>query len=131
MTKDTAILLSLGFFVFDRIQRSKELPAVILVDHLPGGYNAMTVPPIGIFLKRSQVNNTQLFDHEMIHWQQYRDRGTVLFYVDYMLGLLAGYDEHPMEIEARFNENDFARYNYTYAVRNGLANTLYDPTFRQ
>lgn len=41
-----------------------------------------------------------------------------------------GYDKMPMEIEARKNESDYCKNNYTECVRNGTAKTVYNPNFR-
>lgn len=130
MNHNTAIVIGLGTMIVDRIQRAREMPPIFIWESLPFGHNAMTIPPIGIFIKRSEQNNDLLLQHELIHWRQYQDRGTLMFYVDYFLGLLAGYDDHPMEKEARYLESDFAQQHYTYSVRNGLAATVYNPDFR-
>lgn len=130
MKKDTVILTSIVLLIVDRIAINNP-PKIYYSKNLLFGHNAMTIAPIGIFIKESEKENAALLQHELIHWEQYCSRGMFLFYLDYLLGLLHnGYDLHPMELEARSNENDFSKYNYTYAVRNGLANTIFDPNFR-
>ena len=41
-----------------------------------------------------------------------------------------GYDKMPMEMEARANESDYCKENYTECVRNGKSNTVNNPNFR-
>lgn len=108
----------------------KKPPMICYVDDLPFGYNAMTVPPVGIFIKRSQHDNKALLDHEMIHWAQYQRMGLLGFYAAYTKGSTEGYDANPMEIEARANETDYCKLNYTTCVRNGTAKTIQDKNFK-
>jgi hypothetical protein len=104
---------------------------LIVVDELPGELNAMCVPPIGIYIRKGNEGNADLIEHELFHWWQFQERGLLPFYFDYATGYLVnGYDQHPMEIEARFNECDYCRQNYTECVRNGWAKTVYNPFFR-
>lgn len=66
------------------------------------GYWGITLPPFGIFILAEHLSDEKLKRHEMAHWEQARQMGTLRFYVVY-LWLLArhGYQKHPMEIEAR------------------------------
>jgi hypothetical protein len=94
--------------------------------------NAVTLPPFGIFINIKQRRNLQLLRHELRHWAQYERMGLVRFCIGYMAANIKyGYDHNPFEIEARSNENHFARYNYTEAVRTGLARTVSNPNFRK
>jgi hypothetical protein len=61
-----------------------------------------------VFIKRSFWVEASLYQrrrvlrHEAVHWQQYQDRGLIRFYWDYItLRIRYGYENHPMEIEAR------------------------------
>jgi hypothetical protein len=104
---------------------------VFVADELPGNLNAMCVPPFGVFVKKGNEENEQLLQHEFIHWEQFRTRGLLPFYLEYVAQYLVnGYDAHPMEREARFNECEFCQDNYTECVRQGLAKTVYNPSFR-
>jgi hypothetical protein len=123
-------LIAAAIMVIDTSRRLVRKPPIYYVDHLPFGFNAMTVPPIGIFITKANAENSLLLYHELIHWRQYLESGTVFFYVRYMLGWLSGYDGHPMEIEARQLENEHVQNNYTASVRSGLAKTIHDPDFR-
>lgn len=106
-------------------------PVIRIVDALPGGYNAMTIPPFGIWITKNEAKNANLLAHELIHWRQYQELGLIAFVQRYTRELQQyGYDFMPMEIEARFNEPAIVKYNYTQAVRNGTANTVYNPNFR-
>jgi hypothetical protein len=64
----------------------------------------MALPPIGIFIKNSHKDNETIHKHELIHWEQYKERGFLRFYLEYFfLWVCAGfsYSNHPWEIEAR------------------------------
>lgn len=109
----------------------KRMPDIHVVDKLPMNYNAVTIPPIGIFILKGQAGNQDLLNHEMIHWKQYQESGLFPYYYNYMKGMIVnGYDLHPMEQEARANEDPECRTNYTACVRGGQARTVYNPTFR-
>ena len=114
----------------EHLQRKGE-PNVIPLGSLPFDYNAMTVPPIGIFIRKDQISNQALLDHERVHWSQYQDRGLFGFYTDYyQQARLYGYDAMPMELEARQNESPYCQCNYTQCVRSGIAKTVSNPNFR-
>lgn len=69
------------------------------------GYAGITLPPFGIFLLRERFNDVRLRRHELAHAAQVLRYGIPGFYVRY-LWLLArhGYENHPLEIEARAAE---------------------------
>ena len=71
------------------------------------GYDGITLPPFGVFIRAECLADDRLCRHEAAHWAQYQRMGAVRFYLAY-LWLLArhGYQHHPMEIEARAAEND-------------------------
>jgi hypothetical protein len=109
----------------------KRQPDVKYVDTVPLNYNAITLPPFGILIDKKQANNKALLDHENIHWQQYQRMGLLPYYFKYAVDYLHyGYDHHPMEIEARQNESEAVRMNYTEAVRSGTAQTVKNLNFR-
>lgn len=69
-------------------------------------YHAITIPPIGIFIKEEHRNNQKIMNHEMVHWEQYLRLGLLKFYFKYLKEfLIFGYQKMPMEIEARHEEN--------------------------
>lgn len=114
-----------------RAQRKKE-PAIRYVEKVPFGFNALTLPPAGIYIEKVQEGNEALLQHELIHWKQYQRMGLLPYYINYAYGMtVQGYDRHPMEIEARANESEYCRLNYTECVRNGSALTVRDPNFRK
>ncbi len=92
---------------------------------------AVALPPWGIYIRADQMHNVELLKHELVHWEQYQDRGLISYYTDYAKDLPGGYDKHPMEIEARFNESEYCKTNYTDCVRDGRSNTVYSPNFRR
>jgi hypothetical protein len=111
--------------------RKKE-PDIHYVDSIPGNFNGITIPPIGIFINKDAMGNEQLLKHELIHWRQYQRMGLGRYYYDYARDYLkVGYDAHPMELEARAEESAYCRENYTECVRNGTAKTAYNPKFRK
>ena len=120
----------IGFALYNEIQKSKK-PNVYYKKTLAKNYNAQTIPPFGIYILESEKNNINLLEHELIHWKQYQQKGLLNFYLDYYTQFKSvGYDSMPMEIEARFCENDYCKNNYTECVRNGMANTIFQPNFR-
>lgn len=90
---------------------------------------------IGIVINKNVKNdpNVQnLIDHEMVHWKQCKKYRTILYLILYLLDILYhGYDLSLFEIEARYNESNFGKYYYTYAVREGLAKTPQNINFRK
>jgi hypothetical protein len=116
-------------------QRKKE-PTVRYVDKLPfnASYNALALPPFGIYIKNEHINNVALLSHELTHWKQYQRKGLIPFYVGYLKEYVTvGYDQSPMEKEARTaaGENEYCINNYTECIRNGTAKTAFNPTFRK
>lgn len=122
---------ALALSVYDALAIDQQVP-IYYQDELPGGYNAITWPPIGIFIRTDQLGNNALIAHELVHWYQYQQRGSVIFYLQYLGELITyGYDHMPLELQARFLESDAVKYRYTEAVRNGEALTVYNPNFRR
>lgn len=125
-------MIGAGLLTIYSMKRRKEKPDLIVRDSLPFGFNAMTVPPVGVFVARCQLNNKELLSHELVHWEQYSRMGLIPFYLGYVIQLAKfGYDKSPMEREARRNENKYCRENYTEAVRSGAAKTVFNPGFRK
>jgi len=121
-----------GFGIYTLIQRSRKDPPIYVRKKLAKNYNARTIPPFGIYIKESQKDNQALIDHEKVHWRQFRRRGLSGFYIPYFIQLKKyGYDGMPMEKEARANESDYCKENYTHCVRTGLSRTVFDPNFRK
>ncbi len=68
-------------------------------------YRGIMLPPWGIFLLESSMDDEALIRHERCHWCQYVSKGFLRFYVGYVLLLIRyGYEKHPWEIEARAAE---------------------------
>ena len=66
------------------------------------GYAGITLPPFGIYILAERMNDDALILHEQVHWQQAKRMGTFKFYAVYLWLLVKhGYQNHPMEIEAR------------------------------
>lgn len=117
--------------IYNAIQRKRNTPPVFYKKKLLNNYNARTIPPFGIYIKDSEKENKELLNHELIHWKQYQDKGLVKYYADYSKQINEfGYDKMPMEKEARVNESEYCKDNYTECVRNGLSNTVHNPNFR-
>jgi len=103
------------------------------VKKLPFNYNAITVPPIGIFIQDEDFGNETLLNHELVHWEQYQRNGLLMYYIRYFAQMaFQGYDNSTFEIEARqrTGEKPECIRNYTECVRNGTALTVHDPNFR-
>lgn len=126
-------LIGLGALtVFSIIQRNRKAAPVYYVNWLPFNFNGLSLPPFGIFIRKEQQHNEALKLHELVHWKQYKRYGLFLFLLKFVYHQAKdGYDKNPLEIEARFNESDFCKANYTHCVRNGLAKTVSNPDFRK
>lgn len=129
--KKALIYSLIGLSVYSLYQRSRKDYPVYYVDKIPFGYNGLMIPPFGIFIKKSEKENKDLLLHEVVHWKQFQNNGLLLFLVKFFYyQITVGYDKNPMEIEARFNESDFCKSNYTYCVKNGISKTVSNPNFR-
>lgn len=77
-------------------------PKIYYVQWVVPSYRAITIPPIGIFVKKKCESDQKLLKHEIIHWKQYKRMGLPKFYINYFKQfLIYGYKNMPMEIEAR------------------------------
>lgn len=115
------------------LAQGNKTPKIIIKKKLPFNYNAMTVPPLGIYITENQKDNRKLLQHEFVHWQQYRETGAIIFVLKYLIQkLLYGYDKMPLEIEARkiVGETNFCAKNYTECVKSGNAITVSNKEFR-
>ena len=120
----------IGLVIYNAAQRRRILPPVFVRKTLAKNYNARTIPPFGIFIAESQKDNKALLDHELVHWNQYQKMGLLNFYAQYLSEKKKhGYDNMPMEIEARRNESEHCKTNYTECVRNGTSKTVHNPNF--
>lgn len=121
---------ALGVYTIFR-RYSNKIP-VYYVDSIAANFNARTIPPIGIFIKKSQKDNIDLLNHELIHWKQFQKLGFINFYTTYISEHIKnGYDNNRLEIEARKNESNFCKNNFTACVRSGESKTVYNPNFRK
>lgn len=92
--------------------RAKE-PRIIYTNWIIPPFRAMTIPPFGIFVKKKYKGNSQIIEHDKIHWKQYQRMGLIMFYFRYFIQLIIiGYDTMPMEMEARQNEDEKTKWNY-------------------
>ena len=135
--KRKKVLIGAGIFglvaliIKNQIAKSNP-PKIFYRKKLTGNYNARTIPPFGIYILESEKDNELLIKHELVHWEQYQKLGLFRYYIEYVNQLTQfGYDEMPMQLEARYLEDEAVRTNYTEAVRNGDAVTIYDPDFRR
>lgn len=136
------ILTYLGFFLWYLVgkahgrKEAKNYKAPVFFWRYTFNYNGFIIPYVGIIinssLKESPLLNN-LIDHEFVHWKQWkRYKSATLFIFLYLCDVIYhGYDLSLFEIEARFNENKWVKYNYTQAVRLGLANTPENENFRK
>ncbi len=77
-------------------------------------YRAMTIPPLGIFIKKKYRGDKKILNHDMVHWQQYQKMGLFKFYFRYFKQfLIYGYDNMPMELEARYEEDEYIKKHYS------------------
>ncbi len=127
----SAIIGGVSFLAYAEQQRKNNTPKIYLIKELPNNFHAFTIPPFGIFIKKSEKNNKILIEHELVHWQQFQKEGIISYMFNYIMeSLQNGYDQNKYEIEARHMESDFCQKNYTECVRKGNAKTIYNPNFR-
>lgn len=127
-------LIARGAFVaFVDARRALPVPPVYVARALPGGYNAICLPPFGVFVRAEHAHNRALIEHEAAHWRQFRERGLVGWYAEMAAQyLFDGYDRAALEVEARVaaGEHPDCLYEYTACVRDGRATTVHAPRFR-
>jgi len=85
----------------------------------------MTIPPFGIFIKKQYIISDQkILNHDMVHWKQYRKMGLLNFYFQYFKQFIVfGYDKMPMELEARYKENEYTKRHYSKIYHHSTKNT--------
>ena len=120
-----------GFSLFSLYMRKRDKVNIYYVNRLPRNHNAITIPAVGIFIKESEKENKELLNHELVHWEQYKREGLLMLPKYIIENLRKGYDENNYEVEARGNESEYCKYNYTKCVRTGKAITVYNPNFRR
>lgn len=124
--------LSMLAFIIYNARKRQLFPSIFLKTNLAKNYNARTIPPFGIYIKESEKDNQALIEHEMIHWKQYQEKGLLNYYFTYLKQIKQyGYDKMPMEKDARKNESEYCKDNYTECVKQGKAKTIFNPTFRE
>ena len=70
------------------------------------GFAGVTLPPFGVYLLPAAISNRRLVAHERQHWRQWIRMGAVMFYATYLWQIVRyGYENAPMEVEARAAEN--------------------------
>ena len=70
------------------------------------GYAGICLPPVAIYILAEHLHSQRLIRHEQAHWRQWQRMGTIRFYAAYLWGLVRyGYQNHPLELEARAAEN--------------------------
>lgn len=84
----------------------KNSARITYIRWLPGNLLAVTIPPIGIFIKNEYINEGDargsIIAHEKIHWIQYQEFGLWKFYINYYAGFIKyGRFKAPMEVDAR------------------------------
>jgi hypothetical protein len=72
------------------------------------GYQGITMPWRKVYLLPEHMTNQGLIDHEMVHIEQIDRMGALKFTFLYLYYLVIhGYQNHPLEIEARHKSNYF------------------------
>jgi len=126
-------LFALGFLgvVLYISRKSNRKPKIITLKKIPFGYKGFIMPPFGIVVSESEKSNKRLINHETIHWEQWKREGTLPYALNYISEAIKnGYDKNKYEIEARYEESEYCKLNYTECVRSGKALTIYNPEFR-
>ncbi len=55
-------------------------PRIFTVRWIPGRADAITLPPLGIFVERGHEKDKWLMAHEKGHWEQFDDWGLFKYY---------------------------------------------------
>ena len=115
MDKKKLIILAvivIAFIVYSQMQRNNDNPRIFYRKKLVNNYNGYAIPPIGIFIKESEMGNKSLHQHERTHWLQFQREGLLPFLFNYgKEALNKGYDKNPYEIEARVGESNYCKEN--------------------
>jgi hypothetical protein len=120
-----------GFIIYSIYQKYRLNVPIYYVNSIAANFNARTIPPFGIFIKKSESKNLALLNHELKHWEQFKKLGLLGFYSKYVSEhIKKGYDLNELEIEARSNESQYCKTNFTQCVRSGESNTVFNPNFR-
>lgn len=70
-----------------------------------GRFSAITLSPLGVFIKPDLLANKALLNHEKIHWQQQKEMLILPFYVWYVVEwMFKGYRQISFEREAYEND---------------------------
>ena len=70
------------------------------------GFHGVALAPWGIYILPAAMHSQRLIRHEQAHWRQWLRMGTVRYYATYLWQIVRyGYENAPMEIEARAAEN--------------------------
>jgi len=97
--KKYCLLFALCVLLFGLLKENK---VYYLPFDIPGSQMAATIPPFGIFIEEKYRNNTDLLNHESVHWDQYNRMGLLGFYRTYISEYIKyGRKYGPMEVEAR------------------------------
>lgn len=72
-----------------------------------GRFSAITLSPLGVFVKPDKLTDITLINHERIHWQQQKEMLILPFYLWYVIEwMFKGYRHISFEREAYVNEHD-------------------------
>lgn len=70
------------------------------------GFHGVALAPWGIYILPAAMHSQRLIRHEQAHWRQWLRMGTVRYYATYLWQIVRyGYENAPMEVEARAAEN--------------------------
>lgn len=71
-------------------------------------WSAITIAPIGVFIKPEYIDSIVVLNHERIHWEQQRKYWYIWFYIKYLYEFITvGYTNISFEKEAYEHENEF------------------------
>lgn len=95
------------------------VPKIYYVPWILPPYRGIAIPPFGIFIKNKFKGNEKILNHEMVHWKQYQTMGLFVFYLSYLYQKMTmGYDKMPMEMEARYEEDEYTKKHYSKVYHN-------------
>ena len=100
-----SLLVILLFVLYDGFVAKKNYPNYYPAPNFycRTRFAAITLPPLGVFVCDAYKDNQAIRRHELIHWAQYHQLGSIGFYANYLWGWITSgfnYKNNPMEKEA-------------------------------
>ena len=80
MVTKKILLIAGSVLLADYLLAQVNKPRIVYVENRKN-INASTVPPFGIYINKEQIDNELLLKHELVHWEQYKRTGAIIFFI--------------------------------------------------